>query len=109
MLTFLILLQKFYIAPIQDCLLRSAPSPASVKHNGLDGREEGDGAINGYLVESERKPIPGLRASNRKGTALPSGSPRAGNNKFRLRGRAKTAAALDLRGGAKELMQVWRG
>src|SRR6218665_3969947 len=75
MLTFLILLQKFYIAPLQDCLLRSAPSPASVKHNGLGGREEGDGAINGYLAVSDRKPIPGRRASNRKGTALPSGSP----------------------------------
>jgi len=59
------------MAPIQDCLLRSAPSPASVKHNGLEGREEGDGVINRYLAESDRKPIPGRRASEGKGTALP--------------------------------------
>ena len=84
LLLLLLLLQQFYIAPIQDCLLRSTPSPASVKHNGLEGREEGGGAINGYLAESDRKPIPGRRASNRKGMALPSGSLRAGNNKFRL-------------------------
>jgi len=50
--------------------------------------------------------VTGRRASNRKGMALPSGSPRAGNNKFRLRGKAETAAALDLRGGATELTQV---
>jgi len=43
------------------------------------------------------------------GTALPSGSARAGNNKFRLRGRAETSAALDLRGGSTELTHVWRG
>src|SRR6218665_1229581 len=103
MLTFLILLQKFYIAPFQDCLLRSAPSAASVKHNGLDGREEGDGAINRYLAESNRKPIPGLRASNRKGTAQPGGTPRVGNNKFHLRCRAETAVALDLRGRATQV------
>jgi len=65
--------------------------------------------MNRYLAKSDRKPIPGRRASNRKGTALPRGSPRAGNNKFRLRGRAETAAALNLRGVATELMQVWRG
>jgi len=41
----------------QDCLLRSAPSPTSVKHNSLAGREEGDGTINGYLAKSDRKPI----------------------------------------------------
>src|SRR6218665_3318905 len=63
----LLLLQQFYIAPLQDCLLRRAPSPASVKHNGLKGREEGDGVINRHLVKSDRKPIPGHRASNRKG------------------------------------------
>src|SRR6218665_2688477 len=105
----LLLLQYFYIAPLQDCLLRSTPSPALVKHNGLEGREEGEEAINGNLAKSDRKPIPGCRASNRKGMALPSGSPQVGNNKFRLRGRAETAAALDLRGGATELTQVWRG
>jgi len=66
----IIIIITIYIAPPQDCLLRSAPSPASGKHNGLEGREEGDGAINGYLEESDRKPIPGRRASNRKGTAL---------------------------------------
>ena len=63
--------------------------------------------MNRYLAKSDRKPIPGRRASNRKGTARPSGSPRAGYNKFRLRSRAEAAAALDLRGGATELMQVW--
>src|SRR6218665_557869 len=73
------------------------------------GREEADGVMNRYLAKSDRKPIPGLRASNRKGTALPSGSPQSGNYKFRLRGRAETAAALDLRGGATELTQVCRG
>jgi len=57
-----------FIAPLQHCLLRSAPSTASVKHNGLEGREEGDGVINTYLAKSDRKPIPGRRASNRKGT-----------------------------------------
>jgi len=36
-------------------------------------------------------------------------SRRAGSNKFHLRGRAERAAALDLRGGATELTQVWRG
>jgi len=36
-----------------------------------------------------------VAGSNREGTALPSGSPRAGNNKFHLCSRAKTAAALD--------------
>src|SRR6218665_1963081 len=46
-----------YSAPSR-LLLRSAPSPASVKHNGLQGKEEGDG----YLAESYRKPIPGRRA-----------------------------------------------
>ena len=71
--------------PLQDCLLRSAPSPASFKHNSLEGSDEGDGVINRYLAESDRKPISGRRASNRTGTALPSGSNRAGNNKFRLR------------------------
>ena len=60
--------------------------------------------INRHLAKSDRKPIRGR--SNRKGTALPSGSPRAGNNEFQLRGRTETAAALDLRGGATELMQV---
>jgi len=74
----------------------------------LRAEKEGDGAINGYLAESDRKPIPGRRASNRTGEALPSGSLRAGNNKFRLHGRAETAASLDLRGGATELTQVWR-
>jgi len=64
--------------------------------------------MNGCLAYSDRKSIPGRRATHRKGTALPCGSPRAGNNKFRLRGRAKTAAALDLRGGATEFKQVWR-
>ena len=87
----------FMHGPLQDCLLRSAPSPASVKHNGLEGREEGDGVMNRYLAGNDRKPIPGRRASNRKGTALPiSGSPRAGNNKFRLRGREETAAETDV-------------
>src|SRR6218665_1371913 len=99
----------FYSAPLKDCILRRAPSPASVKHNGFEGREEGDGATNGHLTESDRKPIPGRGARNRKGTALSSGSPRAGNNKFRMRGRAETLAALVLRGGATELKQVWRG
>ena len=65
--------------------------------------------INRHLAKSDRKPIPGRRASNKKGTALPSGSLRAGNNKFYLRGRAETAAALDLRGEATELTQVRRG
>src|SRR6218665_175124 len=87
-LLLLLLLQYFYIPPLQDCLLRIASSPASAKHNGLESREEGDGAINGYLAECNRKAIPGHRASNRKGTALPSGSPRAGNDKFRFRGGA---------------------
>jgi len=49
---------------LQNCLLRSAPSPASVKHNGLESREEGNGAISGYLAESDRKPT-SRRASNR--------------------------------------------
>ena len=70
LLLLLLLLQEFYIAPLQDCLLRSAPSPASVKHNGLEGREEGDGVMNRYLAKSDRKPIPGRRASNRQGTVL---------------------------------------
>jgi len=44
-------------------VLYSAPSsPASVRHNGLEGREEEDVAINGYLAESDRKPISGLSA-----------------------------------------------
>jgi len=34
-LLLLLLLQRSYIAPLQDCPLRSAPSPATVKHNGL--------------------------------------------------------------------------
>src|SRR6218665_2729882 len=79
------------------------------KHNGLEGREKGDGVINWNLAKSDRKPISGHRASNRKGTALPSGSPQAENNKFHLRGRAATAAELDLHGGATELTQEWRG
>ena len=81
-LLLLLLLQWFYIAPLQDCLLRSVPSPASVKQNGLEGREERDGVINRYLAKSGRKPIPGHRTSNREGMALPSDSPRARNNKF---------------------------
>ena len=32
--------------------------------------------MNRYLAKSDRKPISGCRASNRKGTALPRGSPR---------------------------------
>ena len=44
--------------------------------------------MNRYLVTSDRKPIPGCRASYRRGMVLPSGSPRAGNNKF-------TDAAVD--------------
>src|SRR6218665_639914 len=51
----IIIITIVFIAPLQDCLLRSASSPASVKHNGLEGREEGDGAINWYLAESDRK------------------------------------------------------
>ena len=43
------------LAPLQDCQLRSAPSPASVKHNGVEGREEGDGVMKRYLVKGERK------------------------------------------------------
>src|SRR6218665_623433 len=81
----------------------------TVKHNSLEDRDEKYGVMNRYFAKSDRTPIPGRRASNRKGTALSSGSPRAGNNKFRLHGRAETAAALDLRGGATELTQVWRG
>ena len=72
--------------------------PASVKHNRLVGREEGDGAISRYLAMSGRKPIPGRRASDREGSPLPGGSPRAGKNKFRLGSRAEMAVALDLHG-----------
>jgi len=60
-------------------VLYSAPSRLPTQKrsqsNSLEGREEGDGVINGYVAESDRKPIPGHRASNRKGTAPPSGSP----------------------------------
>ena len=49
--------------------------------------------MNKYLAKSDRTSIPGRRTSNRKGTALPSGSYRVGNNKFRLRGKAAETAA----------------
>ena len=65
--------------------------------------------MNRYLGKSDRKPFPCRRAINRKGTTLPSDSTRSGNNKFGLRGRAETAVALDLRGGATEPTQVRRG
>lgn len=42
-LLLLLLLQWFYIFPLQDWILRSAPCPASVKQNGLESREERDG------------------------------------------------------------------
>jgi len=47
-------------------IVYSEALPASVKRNGLENREEGDGVINRYLAKSERKPIPGHMASNRK-------------------------------------------
>ena len=50
--------------------------------------------MNRYFVKSVRKPIPGIGVSNRKSTALSSGSPREGNNKFCLRDRAETALVL---------------
>jgi len=78
----LLLLQKFYVAPLHDCLLKSAPCPASVKQN--EGREERGRVTNRYLAKSGRKPIPGHRASKRKGRTLTDGRPRAGDNKFRL-------------------------
>jgi len=39
-------------------------------------RKEMERSTGIWRGESDRKPIPGRRASNRKGTALPSGSPR---------------------------------
>ena len=47
----------YIIYVYKDCLLRSTPSPASVKQNGLEGIAERDGEINRYLVKSARKPI----------------------------------------------------
>jgi len=70
----IIIITVVLYSPLQDCVLRSAPSPASVKHNGLEGRGEGYGVMNRYLAKSDRKSIPGRRASNRKGMALAHGS-----------------------------------
>src|SRR6218665_181639 len=83
LLLYITIITVVLYSALQDCLLRSAPSPASVKHSCLEGREEGDGVMNMYLAKSNMKYIPGRRTSNRKVTALPSCSPRPGNNKFR--------------------------
>src|SRR6218665_647570 len=71
---------------IQECLLRSALRLASFKQNGLEGMEERDEVTNRCMMKCGRKPIPGLRANNREGTALSGGSLRAEDKKFSLRG-----------------------
>ena len=63
-----------------------------------------------YLAKSDKKPISGRRASNRKGTVLPSGSPRAGTSSAcAAERRQQRRCRAYLRGGATELTQMWRG
>jgi len=48
----LLLLKQVFIATLHEFQLRSAPSPASVIHNGLESREKGDGVVNSRGVHS---------------------------------------------------------
>src|SRR5678815_2913798 len=69
---------RFYIAPLQDSLLRSTPSPTSVKQDSLKGREELSRVGYWGQTQCHWKPIPGHRASHREGAALSDSSPSTG-------------------------------
>src|SRR6218665_3396485 len=71
---------QFYLAPLQGNLLRSAPSPTSVKQCGLKTREKKSRVGYWRQTQLNRQTIPSRRTSDREGSALSDNSPRSGTS-----------------------------
>src|ERR1043165_633129 len=96
-----------YSAPSRN-LLRSAPSPTSVKQDSLKVREELSRVGYWGQTQCHWKPIPGHRASHRKGAVLSDSSPSTGDKELRLHRRAQRDTTRNSNSRAAEFPQIWR-